>query len=464
MSAIVWFRRDLRLHEHPALQAALDANEHVVPAFCLDDRLLHGRHASGPRTQFLLESLTDLDASLRALGSALVVRHGPPESELCRLAAETGAKEIHFTADVSPFARRRGARVASAFRAAGVTLHGHPGLNAIDDIASPRTQTGRPYTVFSPFHRSWERQARREVLGPPASLPGLPAGVRRGEIPSLDALGLHQEVEDPAIGGERHGRERLERFLADEQSNYGAARDEMHGGTSGLSPYLHFGCVSARELESRLGPEDGPAALRRQLCWRDFYHHVLLNFPRNANSEFQARYRGKISWSRSERRFAAWREGRTGYPLVDAGMRQLKREGWMHNRARLVVGSFLTKDLGIDWRWGERFFMRMLIDGDAANNNGNWQWIASVGTDPQPPYRRIFNPTRQMATHDPHGRYVRHHLPELANVPDAYLREPWTMPPALQREVGCVIGSDYPHPIVDHGAARIRALERYRID
>jgi len=182
LTAIVWFRRDLRVHEHPALQAALDANEHVVPAFCLDDRLLHGRHASGPRTQFLLESLTDLDASLRALGSALVVRHGPPESELCRLAAETGAKEIHFTADVSPFARRRGARVASAFRAAGVTLHGHPGLNAIDDIASPRTQTGRPYTVFSPFHRSWERQARREVLGPPASLPGLPAGVRRGHL------------------------------------------------------------------------------------------------------------------------------------------------------------------------------------------------------------------------------------------------------------------------------------------
>ena len=185
---------------------------------------------------------------------------------------------------------------------------------------------------------------------------------------------------------------------------------------------------------------------------------MLLHCPRNATSEFQPRYRGRIKWSHAERRFLAWCEGCTGYPLIDAGMRQLRREGWMHNRARLVVGSFLTKDLGIDWRWGERHFMRLLVDGDEANNNGNWQWIASVGTDPQPAYRRIYSPTRQMEAHDPDGSYVRRYVPELKDVPDDYIREPWTMPPRVQREVGCVLGADYPKPIVDHGDARRRAL------
>jgi deoxyribodipyrimidine photo-lyase len=212
-----------------------------------------------------------------------------------------------------------------------------------------------------------------------------------------------------------------------------------------------------------LGSDAAALATRRQLCWRDFYHQLLLHNPLNATSEFQARYREKINWSQDKRAFAAWCDGRTGYPLVDAGMRQLWREGWMHNRARLVVGSFLTKDLGIDWRWGERHFMRLLVDGDEANNNGNWQWIASVGSDPQPAYRRIFNPTRQMADHDPAGRYVRRYVPELRSVPDDYVREPWTMPAAVQSDVGCVLGVDYPEPIVDHANARREALGRYRI-
>ena len=190
---------------------------------------------------------------------------------------------------------------------------------------------------------------------------------------------------------------------------------------------------------------------------------MLLHFPRNARSEFQERYRGSISWSYAEKRFEAWCEGRTGFPLVDAGMRQLRREGWMHNRARLVVGSFLTKDLGIDWRWGERWFMRLLVDGDEANNNGNWQWIASVGTDPAPAFRRIYNPARHMERYDPGGEYVRRYVPELRDVPDEHLAEPWKMPGEIQREAGCVIGEDYPEPIVDHAEARRAALERYRV-
>jgi len=459
---IVWFRRDLRVCDHPALCAACERNDQVVTAFVLDDRLLHGRHASGPRTQFLLESLADLDASLRQRGGRLVVRHGPPERELASLAAATGAREIHFSADVSPFARARGERVRAALD--GVALHAHPGVAAIDDLGAIRTRAGGPYTVFTPFQRTWEREPRREPLPAPAELPPAPRALAGEGIPSLASLGLRQELAEPPPGGESEGRRRLERFLADGVAAYAGTRDSMASrGSSRLSPFLHFGCLSARELEHELPPGEGPEAFRRQLCWRDFHQHVLLHFPGNVRAEFQERYRGRLRWNPPDGAFDAWREGRTGYPLVDAGMRQLGREGWMHNRARLVAGSFLTKDLGIDWRHGERHFMRLLVDGDEASNNGNWQWIASVGTDPQPAFRRIYNPARQMETHDPEATYVRRYVPELAAVPDEYVREPWTMPDEVQQRVGCVIGRDYPAPIVDHAAARREALERYRL-
>ena len=464
MTALVWFRRDLRVRDHPALRAALGAHERVVPVFCLDDRLLHGRHASGPRTQFLLECLRDLDGELRERGSGLVFRRGPPERELPALAREVGVTSIHFTRDVSPFARRRGERTGRALREAGVELCGHPGLNAVDDVGEIETRGGKPYTVFSPFHRSWLEVERREVLRAPTGLPSLPAKLAKGRLPSLDSLGLRQEVSHPPSGGEAEARKAVDRFLDGPVRQYTEVHDAPgKDRTSRLSPYLHFGCVTPRQLEERLPGGKGPEAFRRQLCWRDFHHHVLLHFPRNARSEFQERYRGKIRWSYAERPFEAWKEGRTGFPLVDAGMRQLRREGWMHNRARLVVGSFLTKDLGIDWRWGERWFMRMLVDGDEANNNGNWQWIASVGTDPQPAFRRIYNPARHLERYDPNGDYVRRYVPELRDVPDRYLAEPWTMPEEVQREAGCVIGEDYPEPIVDHGVAREEALERYRV-
>jgi deoxyribodipyrimidine photo-lyase len=453
MTALLWYRRDLRVADHPALHAALE-DDRVVPVFCVDDRLLRGRHASGPRTQFLLECLRDLDRSLRERGSGLVVRHGPPERELSRLAREVGAEAIHATADGGPFAARRDARVA------GLVLH--PGVGAVDEPL--RTKAGKPYTVFTPFHRAWLAAGRRDVLGAPDGLPALPSKLRKGRVPSLRSLGLEEEVAEPLRGGEEAGRERMARFLADGVRDYAGAHDALdRDGTSRLSAYLHFGCISARELEQRLPRGAGPDAFRRQLCWRDFYHHVLEHFPANARAEFQERYRGgRLRWSHARRRFERWCTGQTGFPLVDAGMRQLQREGWMHNRARLVVGSFLTKDLGIDWRWGERHFMRLLIDGDEANNNGNWQWIASVGVDPQPAFRRIFNPALHMERFDPDGAYVRRYVPELREVPDRHLREPWTMPEALQREVGCLIGVDYPAPMVDHAQARREALARYR--
>jgi deoxyribodipyrimidine photo-lyase len=271
-------------------------------------------------------------------------------------------------------------------------------------------------------------------------------------------------VADPARGGESEAQATLGRFLNGGVQRYEEARDALAGDrTSRLSPYLHLGCISPRTAEDALPRGAGAAAFRRQLCWRDFHHHVLAHFPQNAREEFAERFRGRISWSDDRERFDAWRDGRTGYPLVDAGMRQLRHEGWMHNRARLVVGSFLTKDLGIDWRWGERHFMRLLIDGDEANNNGNWQWIASVGTDPQPAFRRIYNPARHQERYDPRGDYVRRYVPELRDVPDEYIREPWSMPAEVQRRAGCVIGRHYPEPIINHARARAEALERYRI-
>jgi deoxyribodipyrimidine photo-lyase len=463
MTAIVWLRRDLRLHDHPALLAALNRGEDVIPAFVLDDRLLAGPHASGPRTQFMLECLQDLGRSLRERGSGLVIRRGAPEQVLTDIASQCAAATVHVSADVSPYARRRDQRVRLALKQIGVGFLEHPGVFAIEDLEAIRTHAGGPYTVFTPFYRAWLSSERRSPVSCPGSLPALPSSLRLGNLPTLDELDMSRELDDPAPGGEHAARATADEFLAGPVDRYGEGRNLLAGdGTSRLSPYLHFGCISARELESRLGWDSGAAAFRRQLCWRDFYGQVLLHFPANVRSEYQERYRGKLDWSRDEPRFEAWCDGRTGFPLVDAGMRQLRREGWMHNRARLVVGSFLTKDLGIDWRLGERWFMRLLLDGDEASNNGNWQWIASVGVDPQPPFRRILSPTRQQQRFDPDGTYVRRYVPELAGVPNEHLAEPWEMSAEAQERSGCAIGRDYPQPIVDHAAARREALDRYR--
>lgn len=464
MTALLWLRRELRLDDHPALQAALGRDETVVPVFCFDDDLLGGRHASGARTGFLLEALTELDAALRARGSRLIVRRGRPERELTDLARALGAGSVHLSADLGPFARRRERDVTRALAAIGVPVFAHPGLFAVDAPESIRTLAAQPYTVFTPFYRNWLKQPRREPLGAPDALRAPPAGLQPGRLPELAELGLVSEVTDPARGGEPAGVQALERFLAGPVEGYAGGRDELAApSVSRLSPYLHLGCVSPRRIESRLRGGAGAEAFRRQLCWRDFYAQVLANFPGNARTEHQERYRDRIPWRRDEDDFAAWCDGRTGFPVVDAGMRQLRREGWMHNRARLLTGSFLTKDLGIDWRWGERWFMRLLLDGDEASNNGNWQWIASVGVDPQPPFRRILSPARQQQRFDPEGVYVRRHVPELERVPGRYLAEPWTMPIEEQRRAGCLIGHDYPAPIVDHAQARLHALERYRV-
>jgi deoxyribodipyrimidine photo-lyase len=463
MGSLLWLRRDLRLRDHPALSAAAQADTMTV-AFCFDEQLLGGRHRSGPRTQFMLESLAELGGELKDRGSHLFVVDGDPATELRRLADRVDATEVHFSADVGPFGRRRQREVKQAMGEIGAEVIAHPGLFCVDSLRDIRTGNDDPYTVFTPFHRNWLKQPRRDVLRMPGTLPPPGTGRGFGRLPTLASLGLEPEVTEPMPGGESAARRALRRFLDGRVDGYAEHNDTLTGeSVSRLSPYLHFGCISPREVEDRLGSGDSAQAFRRQLCWRDFYGHVLGHFPRNTRQEFQARYRGTLQWLESRTRFDAWSEGRTGYPVVDAAMRQLRREGWMHNRARLVVGSFLTKDLGLDWRWGERWFMRLLLDGDEASNNGNWQWIASVGVDPQPPSRRMFNPMRQQQRFDPDGVYVREYVPELRDVPDEYLREPWTMPAEVQERVGCRIGHDYPEPIVDHAEARREALDRYRV-
>jgi deoxyribodipyrimidine photo-lyase len=464
-SCLLWYRRDLRVHDHPALHAARQGYQRVVPVFVLDDALLSGRFSSSSRTQFMLGCLAALDGELRRRGSGLVIRRGTPEQVLPELAAETDAETVLWTSDVAPYARGRDRRVTEALRGAGVRAEPHGG-NYIIDISRPRTQAGSPYHVFSPFFRTWQAAERRSVHRAPAALPALPRGLRRGELPRSAAdLGVRDDPVPAPIArpGEPAARRALEGWLSGGLADYAAGQDAAgRAGTSRLSPYLRWGCLSAREAEARAMRRGGPGAgvWIRQLCWRDFYAHVLLMWPGNARHEFQARMRG-LEWDAPEEHLLAWQRGETGYPLVDAGMRELAATGWMHNRVRLVVGSFLTKDLHVDWREGERWFERLLLDGEPAQNNGNWQWIASVGTDPAPVYRRLYNPALQGRRLDPDGEYVRRHVPELRDVPAGRLWEPWRMSDSEQREAGCVIGRDYPAPIVDHKLERERALARY---
>jgi deoxyribodipyrimidine photo-lyase len=441
-TALVWFRRDLRVHDHPPLQAALAAHERVVPVFVLDERLTAGRFPSANRAHFLLESLRELRRALQERGGTLVLRHGAPERELPALARETGAGACYFASDVSPYATGRDRRVEAALRAAGVAPRRTPG-NFVADFGELE-----PYAVFTPFWRAWQRLPRRAVHAAPRRVP-VPHDLTAGRIPRVAPESPH--VAPP---GESAARKRLSRFAADGLEHYADRHDRLAGGTSGLSPYLHFGCLGAREVEERASASE---AFTRQLAWRDFYAQVLRHNPGNARHAFQRELDG-IAWTGGDDAFAAWAEGRTGYPVVDAGMRQLARTGWMHNRARLIAACFLVKDLHVDWRRGEAHFMRLLTCGDVAQNNGNWQWIASVGVDPAPLHRRLYNPVLQQRRHDPDGEYVRRWVPELARVPLERLATPWEMPDAEREAYGA---RDYPPPIVDHAVERERTLAAY---
>lgn len=466
-TAVWWIRRDLRLADNQALAAALARAEQVIPAFVLDPALLHSPYAGAKRVAFLFDGLRRLDAGLRVRGSRLVVRHGEPLAALRALLGETGATAIVAEEDVSPYARARDLRVGQE-----LPLHTTEGLT-VHPAGVVRKANGAPYTVFTPFARAWKAlppPLPGDLLPAPRSLPPVPAVA---SLPIPDSPPLPAAVPFPP--GEAEAARRLDAFAAGDDPpiyRYAATRDRLDlAGTSRLSPYLRLGMISARQVAAAGLAAAGAArsAQERQgaetwldeLIWREFFCQILDHFPRVRGSSFRPEYEG-IAWENDADDFSAWCEGRTGYPVVDAAMRQLVESGWMHNRARMIVASFLVKDLLVDWRWGERFFMQHLVDGDPAANNGGWQWVAGTGTDAAP-YFRIFSPVLQGKKHDPEGAFVRRWLPELARVPERHLHAPWTMPGDVQRQAGCAIGEDYPAPIVDHAWARERTLAAYRL-
>jgi deoxyribodipyrimidine photo-lyase len=463
-TAIWWIRRDLRLADNQALWAALHSSDQLLPVFILDPALMNSPYAGEKRLAFLLAGLRQLDQDLQKIRSRLIVRSGRPVTAFADLLAETGAGEIYAESDHSPYARRRDALVAHKLP---LHLVGSPAVLAPGSVLKA---DGEPYTVFTPFSRAWKAQVDLSpawVLPAPEkiSTPPEPRSERLPEQPDLPK-------EIPFQPGETQAQRRLNSFIYGRSEaaiyQYGQGRNQLDAdGTSKISPYLRFGMLSARQAATHawLAMTSAPDAEARksaetwlnEIIWREFYIHILHHFPAVRQSNFRM---GEIAWQNDPADFSAWQQGKTGYPVVDAAMRQLLETGWMHNRARMIVASFLTKDLLIDWRWGERWFMQHLIDGDPAANNGGWQWTAGTGTDAAP-YFRIFNPLFQSARFDPQGNYIRRWLPELSAVPDEYIHEPWKMPAELQAKTGCKIGMSYPKPIIDHNWARQRVLNVY---
>ncbi|MEU3276625.1 cryptochrome/photolyase family protein [Streptomyces antibioticus] len=453
--SVVLFTSDLRLHDHPPLRAALQGSRQVVPLF-VRDRAVGGAGFAVPnRLAFLADCLRDLDAGLRERGGRLVVRSGDVVEQVCRVAAEADADEVHLAADASAYAQRREARLRRALEAEGVRLHVHDTVTSAVDPGAVAPSSSDHFAVFTPYFGHWSRRGLREVLGAPRKV-AVPDGVGSEDLPARRGLaGLSPDL---AAGGETEGRGRLTAWLRSGVAAYEDRHDDLAGdATSRLSPHLHFGTLSPVELVHRARAAGGPGAeaFVRQVAWRDFHRQVLAARPDTASAD----YRTKHDRWRTERTagedIEAWREGRTGYPVVDAAMRQLRQEGWMHNRGRLLTASFLTKTLYVDWRVGARHFLDLLVDGDVANNQLNWQWMAGTGTDSRP--NRVLNPVTQAKRYDPDGAYVRRWVPELAEVAGPAVHEPWKLRKSDDP------APDYPDPLIElpDGLARFRrARER----
>ncbi|NUP47432.1 MAG: deoxyribodipyrimidine photo-lyase [Catenulispora sp.] len=438
--AIALFTRDLRVHDNPVLAAAAAAADgRVVPLFVLDDGILPT--ISAPRRRFLTECLADLDDGLRRFGGRLVLRAGDVVAEVCRVAGETDATQVHLAADVTGYAHARQRGLAAALQAQGVALHLHDQVHTVLPPGELRPADRDHFSVFTPYWRRWAEAPLRAPAAPP-----------RITVPDLASRPLPEDrskADGGLRGGESAGRKRAWQWLRHTVDRYEDIHDDLAAdATSKLSPYLHFGCLSATELAARASrdhPGPGTQAFLRQLCWRDFHHQVLDARPDAAHTDL--RPRGE--WREDADALAAWTAGQTGIPIVDAGMRQLAAEGWMHNRTRLITAGFLTKTLGLDWRAGAAHFAHHLLDADVANNTLNWQWTAGTGMDTRP--NRVLNPLRQAARYDPAGDYVRRHVAELADVTDpAHIHQPWRLGAAALEKCG------YPMPVVEVEGGRVR--------
>lgn len=455
---ICWFRRDLRVDDNPALYHAVATGRPVVPIFIVDEELISHIPSDGAVFDFQAECLLELSRSLERLGGNLTIRRGNIRKVFADVVRQTYPVAVYFNRDFEPAAVERDNSISEFLKAGGIEV------KPFDDVVihTPdelKTAEGKPYAVFTPYARKWKQLPKPRPIGQPGAFRS--PGPVSDRIPTGRSVGRPVKIWSPAArGGESEANDRWRFFLKGALTEYAVSRDfPGRMGTSMMSPYLRFGCISPLKMYSDLRniragatPETQEAIDKYldELVWREFYISVLHHFPFTAYRNYRREF-DNLNWSFDEKNFESWKEGRTGFPLVDAGMRQLNATGWMHNRVRMVVASFLTKDLLTDWRQGEEYFASMLLDIEKASNVGGWQWSASAGVDPRP--LRIFNPVLQSERFDEAGNYIRKWIPELAKVPDKFIHEPVKMTPAMQKDIGLIIGRDYPEPIVDHRTA-----------
>ena len=467
-TALAWFRRDLRLDDHAALHHALAKHDRVYCVFVFDrtilgDLLARGQHAN-KQVAFMLASLNQLDTLLRSHGSSLIARCGLPQEEIPRLALELDADVVYANHDYEPQARVRDHEVSQTLNTMGRGLRTFKD-QVIFEYNEVMTQTGTPFSVFTPYKNAWLKRLAAADLKAFDTQPLLHhlAQHAANALPGLEELGFaptdHHALKIPAgvSGAEQLFRDFLLRI-----DHYRERRDyPAMKGPSYLSSHLRLGTLSIRHVVACAHslPGSGAQTWLSELIWREFYQMILWHHPHVVSKAFKPAC-DKLVWDDAPDLFAAWCQGKTGYPLVDAAMRQLNQSGYMHNRLRMVTASFLTKDLGVDWRLGEGYFADKLIDYDLAANNGGWQWAASTGCDAQP-WFRIFNPVTQSEKFDAKGSFIRRYVPELAKVPDQHLHAPWTMDVDALRQCGLTMGSDYPTPIIDHAVARAQTLARF---
>ena len=474
MLTLLWFSRDLRLEDNPALTAAVSRGGEVLPVFIMDDEDAGEWRPGAASRWWLHRSLRSLSDSIAARGATLIFRRGPADETLDGLVRECGADAVYWNRRYEPWAVSRNARIKQSLTDRGIAARSF-NASLLSEPGKLLTRTGEPYRVFTPFWNALRSTYRAEqpVVAPELIRPA----TARVASDDLESWKLHPEQPDWSGGlssswepGEQGARARLKEFARRDVFEYRDRRNEPGtDGTSRLSPHLHFGEVGPRQVwwavteqamrQHGIPMPSGVETFLSEIAWREFSYHLLFNFPDLPETPWRAEF-ARMRWSRSRKTLSAWKHGVTGYPIVDAGMRQLWTSGWMHNRVRMIAASFLIKDLLIDWREGERWFWDTLVDADLASNAAGWQWVAGSGADAAP-YFRVFNPVLQSRKFDPHGDYIRSWIPELARFPDTLIHSPWEAAPSERHAAGVELGQDYPFPIVDHATARERALDAF---